>query len=228
MAPTVPPENGAPASTISVLIADDHVVVRRGLRAVLEAEEGVTVVGEAANGAAVMDAVALLRPDVVVLDLMMPDMTGLDVLKALASRGLQTRVVILSMHASEAYVSEALRYGALAYVVKDAPASDLLQAVHDAAAGRQFLSSPLPASLLDTYRDRVDAASQDPFDTLTGRERQVLLLAAEGHTNQEIGRQLAISRRTAETHRANLMRKLGLKGEQELIRYALRRGILKL
>jgi two-component system response regulator NreC len=213
---------------VTVLIADDHVVVRRGLRAVLEAEPGVTVVGEAANGADVLDAVERLRPDVVVLDLMMPGTSGLDVLKALAARGAATRVVVLSMHASEAYVIEALRYGALGYVVKDAPATELLHAVHSVAAGRQFLGSPFSESLLHAYAQRVEAASQDPFHMLTSRERQVLHLAAEGHTNQESAKRLAISRRTAETHRANLMRKLGLRGQQELIRFALRRGILNL
>lgn len=216
-------------AVIAVLIADDHVVVRRGLRAVLEAEPGLSVVGEAANGAEVLEAVERLRPDVVVLDLMMPGMSGLDVLKTLNSRGRSTtRVVVLSMHASEAYVIEALRHGALAYVVKDAPATELLQAVHQAAAGRQFLGSPFSASLLEAYAQRVEAASQDPYDTLTVRERQVLHLAAEGQTNQAIGKRLAISRRTAETHRANLMRKLGIKGQPELIRFALRRGILSL
>jgi len=213
---------------IAVLIADDHVVVRHGLRAVLEAEPGVAVVGEAANGVEVLEAVERLQPDVVVLDLMMPGMSGLEVLKAVAGRARPTRVVVLSMHASEAYVIEALRLGALGYVVKDAPASELLQAVHHAASGRQFLGSPFSASLLEAYMQRVEAASQDPYDTLTARERQVLSLAAEGFPNHEIGRRLAISRRTAETHRANLMRKLGLKGQQELIRFALRRGILKL
>jgi DNA-binding NarL/FixJ family response regulator len=215
-------------TVISVLIADDHMVVRRGLRAVFEAEPGVSVVGEAANGVEVIEAVQRLQPDVVVLDLMMPGMSGLDVLKALTADSRSTRVVVLSMHASEAYVIEALRHGALGYVVKDAPASELLQAVHHAAAGRQFLGSPFSPSLLEAYTQRVRAASQDPYETLTARERQVLHLAAEGHTNQEIGKRLSISRRTAETHRANLMRKLGLKGQPELIRFALRRGILTL
>jgi DNA-binding NarL/FixJ family response regulator len=211
-----------------VLIGDDHLVVRRGLRAVLESEPGIVIIGEAATGVAVVDAVERLRPDVVVLDLMMPDMSGLEVLKTLAARRLPARVVVLSMHASEAYVVEALRYGALGYVVKDAPAAELLQAVRHAAGGRQFLGSPFSTSFLAAYAERVKPVANDPYDALTPRERQVLQLAAEGNTNHDIGLRLKISRRTAETHRANLMRKLGLKGQQELIRFALRRGILKL
>ncbi len=214
--------------SISVLLGDDHVVVRRGLRALLEADPAIRVAGEAADGSEVLSAIDRLKPDVVILDLMMPGMGGLDVLRALQARPQPVKVVVLSMHANEAYVTEALRSGALGYVVKDAGAADVLQAVHQAAAGRRFLSAPLSESIIEAYAQRVQAASSDPSDTLTAREREVLHLAAQGHTNQEIATRLTISRRTAETHRANLMRKLGLKGQKDLIRYALRRGILDL
>ena len=215
-------------SPITILLADDHEVVRRGVRALIEAEPGMAVVGEAADGREVLPAIERLTPDVLVLDLLMPGQSGLDVLKAIAARRLATRVVVLSMHASEAYVAEALDGGALGYVVKDAGASELLQAVRQAAVGKRFLSAPLSESAIQAYARRVQAASKDPYETLSGREREVLQLAAQGHTNQEIAGRLNISRRTAETHRANLMRKLGLRGEKDLIRYAVRRGIVEL
>jgi len=211
---------------ISIVIADDHEVVRRGLRALLEGEPDLSVVAEVADGADVLSTLERVKPDVLVLDLVMPVVSGLDVLKALQPRRLGTRVVVLSMHATEAYVAEALRYGALGYVVKDAGGTELLKAVRRAAAGERFLSAPLSESSVRAYADRMQAASTDPYETLSAREREVLHLAAKGHTNQDIARRLTISRRTAETHRANLMRKLGLKGEKDLIRFALRRGIL--
>ncbi len=213
-------------SAITVVLADDHEVVRRGVRALLEAEPDIVIVGEAAHGVDVLPALERLTPDVLVLDLLMPGLSGLDVLKAMATRELSTRVVVLSMHTGEAYVAEALQNGALGYVVKDAGASELLQAVRHAAAGQRFLSAPLSEAAIQAYARRLQAASRDPYETLSARERQVLHLAAQGHTNQEIAARLAISRRTAETHRTNLMRKLGLKGEKDLIRFALRRGIL--
>jgi DNA-binding NarL/FixJ family response regulator len=214
--------------TISVLLADDHEVVRRGVRALLESEGGFAVVGEVVDGRDVLAAVERLRPDVLVLDLMMPGLSGLEVLKALAPRRLPTRVVVLSMHAGEAYVAAALQYGALASVVEDAGGSELLQAVRRAAADQPFSSAPLSESRNHACAQQIDSASKDPYDTLSGREREVLELAAKGLTNQEIGGRLSISRRTAETHRSNLMRKLGLKGEKDLIRYAIRRGIINL
>src|SRR6266852_4232104 len=140
---------------IRILLADDHEVVRRGVRALIEAEPGMAVVGEAADGRDVLPAIEHLTPDVLVLDLLMPGLSGLDVLKAIAARNLATRVVVLSMHASEAYVAEALDSGALGYVVKDAGASELLQAVRQAAVGERFLSAPLSESAIHAYVRRV-------------------------------------------------------------------------
>ena len=212
----------------SVLIADDHVVVRRGLRALFESEPDITVVGEACDGLEALDLVARLLPDVLVLDLVLPHVAGMTVLKQLTDRQGLTRVVVLSMHAGDAYVAEALRHGAVGYVVKDASASELVQAVHHAARGERFLSSPLSVERVEAYAANQLASSMDGSEALTAREHEVLLLAAQGRTNPEIGIHLGISRRTAETHRANLLRKLGLKGQQELIRYALKRGLLEL
>jgi two-component system response regulator NreC len=214
--------------SISVLLADDHLVVRRGLRAVLEGEADLKIVGEVADGAKVVTATETLRPDVLILDLMLPNLGGLQILRELGKLQLPTRVVVLSMHSSEGYVTEALGLGALGYVIKDSGADDLIRAVRQVAAGRRFLSPPLSETLLEAYNQRLEAASRDPFDTLTIREREVLLLAAQGHTSAEIAAQLSISPRTAESHRSNLMQKLGLHSQSDLIRFALRRHILDL
>jgi DNA-binding NarL/FixJ family response regulator len=214
--------------SISVLLADDHLVVRRGLRAVLEGERDLKIVGEVADGAKVVSTTETLRPDVLILDLMLPNLGGLQILRELRKLQLPTRVVVLSMHSSEAYVTEALGLGALGYVIKDSGADDLIRAVRQVAAGRSFLSPPLSESLLEAYNQRLQATSRDPYETLTTREREVLLLAAQGHTSAEIAAQLAISPRTAESHRSNLMQKLGLRSQTDLIRFALRRRILDL
>ncbi len=210
----------------SIVIADDHVVVRRGVRVLLEGEPDLTVVGEACDGLEALDLVMHLLPDVLVLDLVLPDISGLAVLKQLRDRHVATRVVVLSVHAGEVYVADALRYGAVAYVVKDASASELIQGVRCAARNQRFLSSPLSEEKIEACLEEL-ASSPDAYELLTSREREVLVLAAEGMTNPDIGVRLGISSRTAETHRANLLRKLGLKGQQTLTRFALRRGLLE-
>jgi len=211
---------------VSILLADDHQVVRQGLRALLEAEPDFRVVGEAADGLEATRLVERLHPDVAVVDLIMPGLNGMEVTRQITARVPKTRVVVLSMHANEAYVLEALRNGAAAYVLKDSSATDLVHAVREVAAGRRYLSPPLSERALDTYRQRAKEATLDIYETLTTREREVLHLAAEGHTNAEIAARLGISPRTAETHRANLMHKLGLQTQTDLVRYALRRGIV--
>ena len=213
-------------SATTIVLADDHHVVRQGLRALLEAEPDFTIVGEAADGLEVVSLVERLEPDVLVLDLMMPGLNGLDVMRQVSQRSLQTRVVILSMHSNEAYVLEALRNGVAGYVLKESTASDLTQAVREAAAGRRYLSPPLSERAIEAYLHKAEATPLDMYETLTGRERQVLHLSAEGHNNSEIAERLCISARTVETHRANIMRKLGLRSQTDLIRYAFKRGIL--
>jgi two-component system response regulator NreC len=213
-------------SITTIVLADDHHIVRQGLRALLEAEPDFAVTGEAADGLVVAGLVERLKPDVLVLDLMMPGLNGLDVVRQVRQRSPQTRVIILSMHANEAYVLEALRNGVAGYVLKDSTASDLAQAVREAAAGRRYLSPPLSERAIEAYVHKADAAPLDLYETLSGREREVLHLAAEGYNNTEIAARLCISARTVETHRANVMRKLGLHSQTDLIRYALRRGIL--
>jgi two-component system, NarL family, response regulator NreC len=211
---------------ITIVLADDHQVVRQGLRALLEAESGFSVVGQAADGLEVPALVEKLDPDVLIVDVMMPGLSGLDVTRQVRQRSTRTRVIVLSMHANEAYVLEALRNGASAYVLKDATAQDLVQAVHAAVAGRTYLSPPLSERAIEAYVERAKTGILDDYETLTTREREVLHLAAEGYSNPQIAARLSISPRTAETHRGNVLRKLALHSQTDLVRYAVRRGIL--
>jgi len=213
-------------SMTTIVLADDHHVVRQGLRALLEAEPDFQVIGEAGDGLEALQQVEQLRPNVLVLDLMMPGLNGLEVTRQISKHAYQTRVVILSMYANEAYVLEALGNGASAYVMKDSSSADLVLAVREVALGRRYLSPPLSDRAIEVYQAKAKAATLDKYDTLTTREREVLQLTAEGHTSAEIATRLGISSRTAETHRSNLMHKLDLHTQADLIRYALRRGII--
>ena len=208
------------------MLADDHNLVRQGLRALLEAEPDFSVVGEAADGLEVDDLVGRLQPDVLGLDLMMPGMGGLEVTRQVSRHSPETHVLILSMYSNEAYVMEALRNGAAGYALKNATRDQLVQAVREVAQGRRYLSPPFSERAIEAYMQRTESATVDSYETLTTRERQVLHLAAEGHNNAEIGVRLSIGPRTAESHRRNLMPKLGLRTQTDLIRYALRRGLL--
>jgi len=211
----------------TIVLADDHQIVRQGLRALLECEPGFAVTGEARDGIEAAEAVDRLKPDVLVLDLMMPGLGGLEVIRQVRRRSPRTRIVVLSMHAGEGYVFEALQGGAAAYVLKNASAAELATAVREVVAGRRYLSHPLSERAIEAYAAKTRGGTLDVYDTLTAREREVLQLAAEGHGNPEIATRLGISVRTTETHRANLMRKLGLRNQTELVRYALSRGIAR-
>jgi DNA-binding NarL/FixJ family response regulator len=210
----------------TVLLVDDHPLILRGLRTVLEAEPDIRVLDEMHDGLHVPEAVARLRPDVLVLDLMIPGLPGLEVTRRVSQQTPSTRVIILSMHANEPYVLEALRHGAVGYVLKDSSATDLVHAVREVIAGRRYLSPALSQRAIETYVQRAQAATLDSYETLTAREREVLQLAAEGCSNPAIAERLGISPRTAETHRANLMRKLALRTQTDLIRYAMQHGLL--
>jgi len=213
---------------VTILLADDHPVVRQGVRAVLEAEPSFSVLGEADDGLQAVDLVGRLKPSVLVIDLMMPGLTGLEVTRRVRKESPGTQVVVLSMHSGEPYVLEALRNGASAYVLKSSQSAHLVQAVREAAAGRRYLSPTLSARALAAYADHAasDTDPIDAYDMLTSREREVLHLAAEGRTHREIAERLRISPRTAEVHRGNLMRKLDLHNQTDLVRYAIRRGII--
>jgi DNA-binding NarL/FixJ family response regulator len=210
----------------TLFLAEDHHIVRQGLKMLLQAEKTFCLVGEAADGLETVKLVEKLRPNVLVLDLMIPRLHGLEVIRQVRRDAPQTKIIILSMHADEHYVVEALRNGASGYVLKDAFGDDLVEAVKTVCAGRRYLSPVLAERALTGYVERPGESDLDVYDTLTNRERLVLQLAAEGSSNPEIAKKLFISPRTAETHRANLMRKLSLRSQTELVRFAIRRGII--
>ena len=212
----------------TIVLADDHPVVRQGLRTVLGAEPGFHLVGETGDGQETVRLIERIKPDVLMLDLMMPGLGGLEVTRQVKQRSPGTKVLILSMHSNEAYVLEALRNGASGYVLKESGAGELVRAVREAAAGRRYLSPPLSERGIEAYVARARDASLEEYEALTSREREVLHLAAEGHSNAEIAARLFISQRTVEAHRASPMRKLGLRSQTDLVRYALKRGILPL
>jgi DNA-binding NarL/FixJ family response regulator len=213
---------------ISVVVADDHPIVRQGLRALLEGEDGCRVVGEASDGLTALELINKLRPDAAILDVQLPDLNGLEVARRTHEEVPGCRVVMLSMFADEPYVLEALRHGAAAYVLKASATSDLIAAVHAAVEGRRYLSAPLTERAIEAYARRAAEASRPPdrYEMLTTREREVLQLAAQGLSNAEIGDRLVISPRTAETHRAKMLRKLGLRTQTELVRFAVGRRLL--
>jgi DNA-binding NarL/FixJ family response regulator len=210
----------------TIVIADDHQIVRQGLKALLEREADFHVVGEAEDGLETVRLVERLTPEILVLDLAMSGLDGLDVLREAQRLVPQTRVVVLSMHSDEAYVREAVSRGALGYVLKSAGAAEILQAIRRAIKGERYLSHPLSQRAIDAYAVRARGTTVDAYELLTIREREVLHLAAEGHSNAEIGVRLFISSRTVEIHRAKAMHKLGLRNYGELVRYALRRGLI--
>jgi two-component system, NarL family, response regulator NreC len=210
----------------TIVLADDHPLVRQGLRTLLQAEPEFRLIGEAGDGLEATRLVEDLKPNVLVLDLMMPGIKGLEVIRQVTKHSPQTRVVVLSMYANEAYVMEALRNGAAGYVLKESNLVELVEAVRAVARGRRYLSPPLSERAIEEYTQKAKGAPLDRYEALTTREREVLHLAAEGHTNAEIGKRLFISPRTVEVHRANLMRKLELHSHTDLIRYALKRGII--
>ncbi len=210
----------------TIVLVDDHHLVRQAVRRLLESEPGFKVVAELASGLHVTEQVSKLRPHVLVVDLLMPGLGGIEVTRQVVRRSPATKVVVLSMSAHEAQVIEAMRNGASAYVRKDATGEDLIRAIHEVRNGRDYVSPPFAENAAETYRRRAEAAERDGYDQLTTREREVFHLAAEGYGNVEIAPRLGISPRTVETHRARIMRKLGLKRPSDVMRYAIRRGIL--
>jgi DNA-binding NarL/FixJ family response regulator len=210
-----------------VLLADDHEVVRSGLRTILEREPDIEVVGEASDGAEAIEMALATRADLAIVDVSMPRLTGLQVTAELARRRPGIRVLILSVHDSEQYFFEALKAGASGYVLKTAANRDLVEACRASMRGEPFLYPKAVAALIRDYleRDRTDEA--EPKDPLTPRERQVVKLIAEGQTSDEIAKTLVISRKTVDHHRASILDKLGMRNGAELTRYAIRRGLVQ-
>lgn len=212
---------------IRLVLADDHDVVRAGLRLLLDVEPDFEVLGEADDGEAALALVARLEPDVLVLDLVMPGLGGMEVARRVRTDHPGTRVVVLSMHADEVYVADALASGASAYVLKRATASHLANAIRAAVRGERYLSPPLSEERVEALSPRQGGtATSGPLARLTARESEVLGLAAQGLSLNEIARRLGISRWTAESHRRNLMDKLDLHSQTELVRFALEHGVI--
>jgi two-component system, NarL family, response regulator NreC len=211
---------------INIVLADDHQVVRKGLKALLSTQSDFVIIGESGDGLETLGLVEKLQPDILVLDLMMPGINGLEVTRQLCKKTYKTRIVILSMHSNEAYVMEALRSGAKAYILKDSPPEELVHAIREVVLGRSYLSAPLSEKAIEAYTHKTQTTSVNPYDTLTDREREILQLAAQGYTNDKIATRLFISPRTVETHRTNLMHKLGLHNQAQLTQFALQRGLI--
>ena len=208
---------------IKILLADDHGVVRQALRSLLESQPDFSIVAEASDGLEAVQKIEISHPDVSIIDLMMPHLGGLEVARRVHKL---TRVLILSMHNNEAYVVQALRNGVLGYVLKDSTADDLIHAVRTVAGGQRYLSGPLSQDMIDRYLEQIKSGPLDLMETLTNREREIFHLAAEGLAAGEISTSLCISPRTVEIHRANLMHKLNLHNQTDLVRYAIKRGFL--
>jgi two-component system, NarL family, response regulator NreC len=227
MAPSAVGGKGESMS-VQIILADEQAVVRQGARLLLEAQPDFQVVAEAADGFAAITEVKTRRPDVLIMGLMMPSLSGLEVTRRVRQQEPETGIVILSMYSDESYILEALENGAAGYVLKGSPTDYLLRAVREVAVGRHYLSPPLSEYAIDAYLRQAHTAALDPYESLTAREREVLRLAAQGHSSSDIAARLFISPRTVESHRANLMRKLGLHNQTDLVHYVLRRGILTL
>jgi len=209
------------------LLADDHAIVRKGLRFVLGREPAVEVVGEAADGQEAVKLAGELKPDIVILDIAMPNLNGIDATERIIKESSRTAVIILSVHDDESYVLRSLNVGAKGYLLKESAEDDILGAVRTVSEGRPFFSPSIAATLLEDYvRQLKQRGLQDSYELLTSREREILQMLAEGKTNKDIATLLNLSTYTVETHRANLMQKLDLHNTAELVLYAVRKRII--
>jgi two-component system response regulator NreC len=207
---------------INILLADDHTIVRQGLKLILSAHSDLHVIGEAANGKEAVELAAKLKPDIVLLDVAMPELNGIEATRKMVEANSRLRVLVLSMHKEAVYVREILRAGARGYILKDAIDTELLNAVRSVARGDGYISPAVSGALLSDYRKDVT----DPVDLLSPREREVLQLIAEGKTNKEVATKLNLSVYTVDSHRGKIMEKLNLHSTGELVRFALKRGLV--
>ncbi|NTW12134.1 MAG: response regulator transcription factor [Anaerolineales bacterium] len=213
--------------TVTVLLVDDHPMIRQGLHNLVTSEANFQVVGEAGDGLEAIQKIEKTRPDILIIDMMMPNLNGLEVLLHVKKLSPKTRTIVFSMQSAEPYVVEALRAGADGYILKETGPGELIAAIHSVLQGNRYLSERL-SELLEVNGSRVEDAPLDLYQSLTAREREILQMAAEGRSSVEIGEKLSISPRTAEIHRSRCLKKLGLQNRAELVRYAIKRGILSL
>ena len=221
-----PASVGGAARLITIVLAEAQHLIRRSVRCLIEIEKDFEVVGEAADGIKVVGLVKRLKPHVLIVAVAMPGLNGLEITRRVRQDSPATAVIMLSMYTNARYVIQALRNGASGYVVKQAMPVELRRAIRTVVTGRRYLSKPLSDETMDTWLQRARSATPDPYGPLTGREREVLQLVSEGQNNTRIASRLSISRRTAEAHRASVMRKLQLGNQVDLIRYVLARDIL--
>lgn len=222
------PSDGREA-VIRVLLVDDHTILREGVRALLAGEPEIVVVGEAADGQEAVEKVDKLLPDIVLMDMVMPRMNGLEATSRIKQKHDDVKVLILSMYDDDEYVQQVIQAGASGYVLKGMAADDLTLAIREVHSGSSFLNPAIAAKLIEDYVRRVRGNEpKSGEEPLTAREREVLKLIAEGNTNQEIADVLCLSRKTVESHRANIMRKLDLHDVTELVKYSLRTGLIRL
>jgi len=214
------------ADQISVLIADDHTIVRSGVRILLEAEPDIRVVGEALNGIEALELAESLQPDIVLMDITMPEMDGLEATRQLKARYPHINVLVLTMHRSDEYFFEMLKAGASGYILKGAKTSELINAIHIVQQGEVFLYPSMTQKLVKGYLELVNWEDEDE-PSLSPREKEIFRLLAEGYSNKEIADELVISSSTVHSHRSNIMDKLGLNNRRELIQYARRRGLVQ-
>jgi DNA-binding NarL/FixJ family response regulator len=214
---------------IKIILADDHRIFRKGLKSLLSEKENIEVLAEADNGDEALEAARKYKPEIVIMDIAMPKMDGIEATRRIRERFPDTEVVVLSMHAKKAYIDQVLKAGAKGYVLKDSDEENLLSAIETVHSGGYYLDSPIADQVLsDYFSDKSKREIKKQADPLSEREREVLRLLAEGHSNQEVADTLYISRKTVENHRANIVRKTGIQGQVGLTKYAARIGLIDL
>jgi len=212
---------------IRILLADDHALMRRGIRALLERNDRFEVVAEAGDGREAVQLTETHSPDVVVADIAMPGLNGIEAARQIAQKSPRTAIIILSMHSDESYLLRALKNGARGYLLKDCPESDLINAILAVHSGKAFFSPAVSKMLVEDYMRQLQSRGiEDSYELLTTREREVLQLLAEGKSNKDVASVLNLSLYTVETHRGNILQKLGLHGTPELMLYAIRKGVI--
>ena len=210
---------------IRIILADDHKIVRQGMRSLLESHPGFEVIGEDSDGEEALKLMESLSPDIAFMDVMMPNLNGIEAAKIARQRGLKTKLIFLSMHANSTYAVRALQSGALAYLLKDSDFTEILQAIQNVMEGRRYLSAAIADEVFETLL-HVNVDKNDTLEVLSMREREILQLIAEGNTNVVIAEKLTLSVRTVEAHRAHIMTKMRFNSQSDLVRYAIQQGLI--